>query len=70
MCSTQYVGHGTFTKYNCDVQLFVLISPGAYPDVRVFVGTNDPNGPTEGLTSCGGSGELLSQSLEKITIMK
>ena len=49
-----------------DVQLFVLIYLGAYPDVRLFACTNDPNGPTDGLTSCGGSGELLPQSMEKI----
>ena len=70
MCSTQYVGQGTLTKYNCGVQSFVLIYSGAYPDVRVFVDTNDQNGHTEGLTSFGGSGELLSQSLEKIRIME
>ena len=70
MCSTQYVGQGTFKRSDLAVELFVLIYSGAYPDVRVFVGTNDPNGHTEGLTSYGGSGELLSQSLEKIRIME
>ena len=64
MCSTQYVGQQTFTKYHCGVQLFVQIYPGAYPDVRVFVGPDDRTSPPKARPPVGGSGSCSDKFLK------